>query len=78
MCLYAREQRILFSGDTAFPDGYFGRFDGDSGSLNELIESLRKLIKLKVDVMLSGHGVPVLNGAEENLKRALRNAELYA
>ena len=78
MCLYAREQRILFSGDTAFPDGYFGRFDGDSGSLDELIESLRKLTKLKVDVMLAGHGVPVLRGAEENLKLALRNAELYA
>jgi hydroxyacylglutathione hydrolase len=78
MCLYAREQRILFSGDTAFPDGYFGRFDGESGSLDELIESLRKLTKLKVDVMLAGHGIPVLSGAEENLKLALRNAELYA
>jgi glyoxylase-like metal-dependent hydrolase (beta-lactamase superfamily II) len=78
VCLYAREEKILFSGDTAFPDGYFGRFDGESGSLDELIESLRKLTKLKVDIMLAGHGVPVLNGAEENLKLALRNAELYA
>jgi hydroxyacylglutathione hydrolase len=77
MCLYAREPRILFSGDTAFPDGYFGRFDGDSGSIDDLIESLRKLTKIKIDVMLAGHGVPVLHGAEENLKLALRNAELY-
>ncbi len=78
MCLYARDRRILFSGDTAFPDGYFGRFDGESGSLDNLVESLRKLTKLRVDVMLAGHGVPVLRGAEENLKLALRNAELYA
>ena len=78
MCFYARAQRILFSGDTAFPDGYFGRFDGESGSIEQLIESLRKLAKLRVDVMLSGHGVPVLSGAEDNLKLALRNAELYA
>ncbi len=78
ICLYAREQRTLFSGDTAFPDGYFGRFDGESGSIEQLIESLRKLTKLRVDVMLSGHGVPVLSGAEDNLKLALRNAELYA
>jgi glyoxylase-like metal-dependent hydrolase (beta-lactamase superfamily II) len=78
MCLYAREQRILFSGDTAFLDGYFGRFDGESGSLDELIESLRKLTRLRVDVMLTGHGLPVLDRAEENLKLALRNAELYA
>jgi glyoxylase-like metal-dependent hydrolase (beta-lactamase superfamily II) len=77
MCLYARKQRILFSGDTAFPDGYFGRFDGESGNIEDLIESLRKLTNLKVDVMLSGHGVPVLRGAEDNLKLALRNAELY-
>ena len=77
MCLYAREQKILFSGDTAFPDGYFGRFDGDTGSLDQLVESLRKLTKLKVDVMLAGHGVPVLSKAEDNLKLSLRNAELY-
>ena len=77
MCLYAREQRILFSGDTAFPDGYFGRVDGDTGSLDQLVESLRKLTKLKVDVMLAGHGVPVLSKAEDNLKLSLRNAELY-
>ncbi len=78
MCLYAREPRILFSGDTAFPDGYFGRFDGESGSIESLVESLRKLTKLKVDVMLAGHGVPVIGGAEDNLKLALRNAELYS
>jgi glyoxylase-like metal-dependent hydrolase (beta-lactamase superfamily II) len=78
ICLYAREHRILFSGDTAFSDGYFGRFDGESGSLDELIESLRKLTRLRVDVMLTGHGLPVLDRAEENLKLALRNAELYA
>jgi len=77
VCLYVREPRILFSGDTAFPDGYFGRF-GDSGSIEDLIESLRKLTRLKVDVMLAGHGVPVLQGAEDNLKLALRNAELYS
>jgi hydroxyacylglutathione hydrolase len=78
MCLYARELRILFSGDTVFPDGYFGRFDGESGSLDALIESIRKLAKLRIDVMLPGHGVPVLTGAEENIKLALRNAELYS
>ena len=36
--LYAREQRILFSGDTVFPDGYYGRTDGESGSLEQLLE----------------------------------------
>jgi glyoxylase-like metal-dependent hydrolase (beta-lactamase superfamily II) len=78
MCLYAREEHILFSGDTAFPDGYFGRFDGEGGSLEDLIESLRKLAKLRVEIMLPGHGTPVIQSAEQNIKLALRNAELYA
>ncbi len=78
ICLYARKPRILFSGDTAFPDGYFGRFDGETGSIADLVDSLRKLAKLKVDVMLSGHGVPVIMGAEDNIKLAFRNAELYS
>jgi len=77
MCLYSRDQKILFSGDTAFPDGYFGRFDGEGGSLEDLIKSLRKLVKLRVEIMLAGHGLPVIQGAEENLKLALENAEFY-
>jgi glyoxylase-like metal-dependent hydrolase (beta-lactamase superfamily II) len=78
MCLYAREQRILFSGDTAFGDGYFGNFGGDSGSLSKLIQSLRKLAALHVDVMLPGHGPPVYEDAEGNLKLALHTAENWA
>ncbi len=77
MCLYAREKRILFSGDTVFSDGFFGRFDGESGDREALVESLRKLAKLRVNYMLSGHGAPVLERAEENIKVALRNAEMW-
>lgn len=76
MCLYAREQRILFSGDTAFPDGSFGRFDGGTGNIEDLVESLGKLVRLRIEVMLAGHGAPVTHRAEENLKLALRNAKL--
>jgi hydroxyacylglutathione hydrolase len=77
ICLYGRKEHILFSGDTVFPDGYFGRFDGEGGSIEKMIESLRKLAKLKVEVILPGHGVPVIQNAEQNIKLALRNAELY-
>lgn len=77
ICLYAREQKILFSGDTVFADAYFGRFDGESGDLEKLLGSLKKLSKLKVDIILSGHGDPVLHDAEENIKKALWNAQLY-
>lgn len=77
MCLYARERRVLFSGDTVFSDGFFGRFDGESGDREALVESIRKLSKLKVDCMLAGHGAPVLDRAEENIMLALRNAEMW-
>ena len=77
MCLYAKDQGILFSGDTVFSDGYFGRSDGESGDHQTLIHSIKKLTKLNVNIMLAGHGTPVLAGASENIKLALRNAELY-
>jgi len=48
MCLYNAERRILFSGDTVFPDGYYGRYDGESGSFDAIVESLRKLNELDI------------------------------
>lgn len=76
ICLYARDSRVLFSGDTVFPDGYYGRYDFGSGSLKDIIESLRRLSKLEVDIMLPGHGSPVLEGASEHIQRAYRNASM--
>lgn len=74
ICLYAREERVLFSGDTAFPGGYFGRFDGESGSLEALVGSLRRLAELEVDVMLPGHMMPVYEGAGDHIRLSHRNA----
>ena len=76
MCLYNEDERILFSGDTVFPDGYYGRYDGDSGNLEEIVESLRKLTEIDVDVMLPGHGSPVFHEAGEHITKAHRNASL--
>jgi len=74
MCLYNPEHRILFSGDTVFPDGYYGRYDGDSGSFQAIVESLRKLDALDVEALLSGHGSPVITGGNTHIDHALRNA----
>jgi glyoxylase-like metal-dependent hydrolase (beta-lactamase superfamily II) len=64
-------------GDTVFPDGSFGRCDGESGSLKAIIESLRKLSNLEVDIMLPGHGAPVLDNAGEHIKQSHLNASRY-
>ena len=77
MCLYAREERILFSGDTVFPDGNYGSYYGESGSLHAIIDSLKKLSELEVDIMLPGHGRPLLDGAGEHIKLAYSKASRH-
>jgi len=74
ICLYARDQRILFSGDTVFPDGYYGRHDGESGSFEAIVRSLKRLTELEVDVMLPGHGMPVYEDASSHIRMSYRNA----
>ncbi|MBQ03870.1 MBL fold metallo-hydrolase [Candidatus Bathyarchaeota archaeon] len=76
ICLYNEDERVLFSGDTVFPDGYYGRYDGESGSLEAIIESLRKLSEIDVDIMLPGHGMPVFEGAGKHILTAYQNASL--
>ncbi len=78
ICLYARQPGILFSGDTIFPDGYFGRYDGETGSYNALKKSLKRLSEMKVQVMLPGHGLPVLKDAKKHIIMSYRNAMLFA
>jgi len=78
MSLYNPEHRILFSGDTVFPDGYYGRYDGESGSYEATVESLRKLDGLDVEFLLSGHGSPVLEDGNRHIDMALRSATRWS
>jgi len=74
MCLYNEEKKILFSGDTVFPGGNYGNYRGESGGLTAMIDSLRKLSELKVDVMMPGHGSPVFEDAGEHIRLSYENA----
>ena len=74
MCLYNEDKGILFSGDTVFPGGNYGNYRGESGGLTAMIDSLRKLSELKVDVMLPGHGSPVFEDADEHIRLSYENA----
>ncbi|MBN2335704.1 MBL fold metallo-hydrolase [Candidatus Bathyarchaeota archaeon] len=78
MSLYNSEHRILFSGDTVFPDGYYGRYDGESGSYEAIVESLKKLDALDVEALLSGHGSPVFENGNRHIEMALRSATRWA
>jgi len=56
ICLWEEKERILFSGDTIFDRGIYGRTDLPGGDENELEKSIKKLWQLKPKVIAPGHG----------------------
>lgn len=72
--LFSKKKRILFSGDTVFRDGNFGRFDGPTGSLQEIKKSLRKLKNLDVKYLMPGHGKPALEDGNIHIENAFKSA----
>jgi len=74
LCFYEPNLKALFSGDILFCNAV-GRTDLIGGNTEELIESLKKLSKLKIEFLLPGHG-EVLEGTEENAKNLTKAINL--
>lgn len=56
VCLHADSERLLFTGDTLFAQGW-GRTDLEGGSEDQLVDSLSRLAGLAEDLrVLPGHG----------------------
>ena len=55
LCLYEKNEKVLFSGDTVFPDGNIGRTDMYGGDTLELVRSIERLTGLDVATMYPGH-----------------------
>lgn len=72
--LYARKEKMLFSGDTVFPNGLYGAYYGESGSLEMMVHSLEKLSKLDIEFMLPGHDTPVFGNANKHVELSLSRA----
>lgn len=72
ICLYNREQAVLFSGDTVFSDGGFGRFDFPYGNMHALRTSIERLAALEVGELYPGHGAPATENAGRSIQAALR------
>lgn len=68
---------IIFSGDLVFANGSFGRTDLPTGSISSLIESLERISKLNLSMLLPGHGEIVLRNANSHIKLALKMAKFY-
>jgi len=73
ICLYDQASRALFTGDTVFAGGSFGRTDL-GGSSEHLLSSLETLGHYDVSALYPGHGEPVTVGAKEALCDSLANA----
>ena len=65
-CLYCKQEKMLFSGDTIF-HGTWGRTDLPTGSFEEMIHSISyKLMVLPDDVIIyPGHGKSTMVREEE-------------
>ncbi|MFX0170968.1 MAG: MBL fold metallo-hydrolase [Candidatus Hodarchaeota archaeon] len=66
--LWEGKNKILVSGDTVFPHGSFGRTDLPSGSSKNLIDSLKRLSKLDVKILLPGHMQPLSSSSDATTK----------
>ena len=71
ICLFCEKEQLLFSGDTVFTDGAFGRYDFPGGSRAELQRSLERLALLDVEGLFPGHGSPVEEGGRQHIAAAL-------
>lgn len=74
--LYDKENKNLFSGDTVFPNGNFGRTDLFGGSSVDLVNSIKKLTMLDVKNIYPGHMNPVLGQGNKSIESSLRYAEM--
>ena len=62
VCLLERRNRILFSGDTLFPDGEHGRTDLLGGDAEQMRRTLEKLKEVDYELLCAGHGEVERNG----------------
>ncbi|MEM4446085.1 MAG: MBL fold metallo-hydrolase [Candidatus Jordarchaeales archaeon] len=76
ICLYEPQRKMLFSGDTVFTGGSFGRVDFPTGDPQQLISSLRKLSALNVTYLLPGHLDIETKRGREQIALSLKYAEL--
>ncbi len=55
ICLYDQKRKILFSGDSVFPDFYLPRTDFPTSSFEALQKSYQKLSQLNIHLICPGH-----------------------
>jgi len=79
VCLYSRDDGVLFAGDLVFSGGSFGRTDLDEGDRGTLVESIEKVLESadEINELHTGHGPSVRENAKKHVEASLRNARRY-
>ncbi|MBN2599041.1 MAG: MBL fold metallo-hydrolase [Candidatus Thermoplasmatota archaeon] len=75
LCLYEQNQKVLFSGDTVFANGGFGRYDFPGGDFTALLRSIQCLATLDVNSLYPGHGPIVERDGNNHVRQALDNIQ---
>jgi len=77
ICLYDSDNSVLFSGDTVFTNGAFGRTDLPTGNARAMKESLRRLTQFNIDSLLPGHEEPAPENGGTHVKLSYEMAKAY-
>jgi len=75
ICLYSKFNKTLFSGDTVFSHGSFGRYDFPGGDASQLKKSIERLAKLDVKNLYPGHESIVEGDGKAHLLKTLENVK---
>jgi glyoxylase-like metal-dependent hydrolase (beta-lactamase superfamily II) len=75
--LYHRSMKILIPGDVVYADHAIGRFDLYGAEAGQLRESLMRLGKLEVDILLPGHNQIVKGLPKGYILKTARQWESY-
>lgn len=73
ICLYSKQSKSLFSGDTVFAYGSFGRYDFQGGDACLLKDSIQNLSKLDIKNLYPGHETIVTGDGNIHIKKSLEN-----
>jgi glyoxylase-like metal-dependent hydrolase (beta-lactamase superfamily II) len=74
--LYSKSSKSLFSGDTIFSNGSFGRYDFPGGDFGLIKNSIRRLANLDVRNLYPGHELFIEENGNVHMNMALNNISM--
>jgi hydroxyacylglutathione hydrolase len=77
ICLHVEDLQLLFTGDTMFPGGSFGRVDFPTGSPKDLVLSLKRISEMDFEIALPGHMNAITSNAKYHAESSYKMAKSW-